>query len=535
MTQKVEVSKMRAENNSIPESWLLVELIKICQSIETKDPNLESESAFQYIDISSIDNTTKKITSPKSYLGKNAPSRARQLVKANDIVFSTVRTYLMNIALVPDTLDGQIASTGFCIIRPINIISSRLLFYYVTSYKFIEALNNLQRGSSYPAVRNGDVLRQPFPLPPLFEQHRIVAKIEELFSDLDVGIENLKTARSQLKIYRQSVLKWAFEGKLTAEWRQEQQRLGKLQSAEELLAQIKVERENRYQQQVKDWEKSIEDWKANDKTDKKPTKLQNLKNIEPLNEIDIAKLPVLPKNWLWMNLEDFIDEPRYGTSKKCTYESTGKGVIRIPNIQRGAIDKTDFKYAEFNQNEIEAYSLKEGDFLTIRSNGSVSIVGKCALIKESDEGFLFAGYLIRLRPYKILVDSKYLLSCFDSIFLRNQIESKAKSTSGVNNINADELKKLRIPYCSIEEQHQIVQEIESRLSICDNLENTIEENLQRAESLRQSILKQAFTGKLVPQDPNDEPAAQLLARIQQEQSAQQPLLLKPRKPSKKTP
>jgi type I restriction enzyme, S subunit len=121
-------------------------------------------------------------------------------------------------------------------------------------------------------------------------------------------------------------------------------------------------------------------------------------------------------------------------------------------------------------------------------------------------------------------------------FHKNYIEIRKKATGGVQpNLNLGIVENTFLPMPSIDEQYQIIQEIESRLSICDNIETTIEENLQRAESLRQSILKQAFTGKLVPQDPNDEPAAQLLARIQQEQSAQQTLPLKPRKPAKKTP
>jgi type I restriction enzyme, S subunit len=119
-----------------------------------------------------------------------------------------------------------------------------------------------------------------------------------------VGIENLKTARSQLKIYRQSVLKWAFEGKLTAEWRQEQQRLGKLQSAEELLAQIKVERENRYQQQVKDWEAAVKNWESGNKADKKSTKPQKIKNTNPTNEVKSLELLEIPDGWKWVKVAD---------------------------------------------------------------------------------------------------------------------------------------------------------------------------------------------------------------------------------------
>jgi type I restriction enzyme S subunit len=155
------------------------------------------------------------------------------------------------------------------------------------------------------------------------------------------------------------------------------------------------------------------------------------------------------------------------------------------------------KYAEFDSKEIETYKLQEGDILTIRSNGSVDLVGKCALITKKDEAYLYAGYLICLRPIKGIVNPKYLINVLVSINLRNQIESKAKSTSGVNNINSGELKSLIIPLCPIEEQHHIVEEIECRLSVADKLEEIITASLQQSETLRQSILKKAFEGGLV--------------------------------------
>lgn len=402
-------------------------------------------------------------------------------------------------------------------------------FLFVCLQPYLNAINAETSSVTVKHLSSRTLEEIPLPCPPLPEQRRIVEKIEALFSELDKGVEQLKTAAQQLKVYRQSVLKWAFEGKLTAEWRRNvilsgtkwseeseyrmvaesgasygtkdesdsssrQTATGlRMTSARELLDRIKQEREALAQ-----------------------TTGKRLKPIPPLTEKELAELPELPEGWAWVRMGNLIEDPKYGTSKKCNYGTIGRGVLRIPNIVDGVVNDSDLKFAEFDEREIETYRLKEGDLLTIRSNGSVDIVGKCALITKRDEEYLFAGYLIRLRPFRYAVDPKYLLGSLSSHELRNQIESKAKSTSGVNNINSDELTSLIIPVCSLEEQHQIVQEIESRLSVCDKLEETITASLQQAEALRQSILKKAFEGKLVEQDPNDPPASQLLEQIKRQ-------------------
>jgi type I restriction enzyme, S subunit len=298
--------------------------------------------------------------------------------------------------------------------------------YYFLQSKFLE-INTKAKGVGIPHVDPNLLWNYNLLIPPRKIQQQIVSKIEELFSELDKSIEQLKTAQQQLKVYRQAVLKWAFEGKLTNE-------------------------------NVKDGE--------------------------------------LPKGWRMVNLGEVIEKPKYGTSKKCDYGIEGIGVLRIPNVVKGVVDSKDLKFAKFGASEIETYSLKEGDILTIRSNGSVEIVGKSALITKKDEAFLYAGYLIRLRPLKKIISPKYLINILSSISLRNQIERKAKSTSGVNNINSDELAGLQISLPTIEEQNKIVQEVESRLSVADKLNETITNSLQHSEALRQSILKKAFDGKL---------------------------------------
>ena len=376
-----------------------------------------------------------------------------------------------------------------------------------TLFYFLQAANKerLVTGTAQPQVTINNAVELELLLPPLNEQHRIIAKIEELFSELDNGIENLKTAQQQLKVYRQALLKHAFEGKLTAQWREQNQ--DKLETAEALLKRISQERAQRYQQQLKDWEAA----------GKQGCKPKCSKPLLPLTVEELAELPGLPEGWVYTRVGAIIAEPTYGTSKKCDYETAGTGVLRIPNVVSGKVDASDLKFAQFTSDEIAAYKLNTGDILIIRSNGSVSIVGRCALVSEFDLDYLYAGYLIRLRPHQYLVTPKYLLNIFSLHSVRNQIEQKAKSTSGVNNINTGEIQSLVVALCGIEEQTIIQAELESRLSIVDQIEQTIKTSLQQAEALRQSILKKAFSGQLVAQDANDEPASELMSRIRKEQ------------------
>lgn len=206
----------------LPDNWVWVKLVDITEDIQKVDPKLEPNKEFQYLEINSIDNMRQVISEAKNYIGKDAPSRARQLVKTNDILFSTVRTYLKNIAIVDDEFNNQVASTGFCVIRTKQPIFFKFLFYYFQTSQFLNPLNEIQRGTSYPAVRNSDVLEQYVPLPPLAEQGRIVNELERLLTQYDEGIQKIKNTQKLIIQNKKSILTSAFNGKLTRKWRQKE-------------------------------------------------------------------------------------------------------------------------------------------------------------------------------------------------------------------------------------------------------------------------------------------------------------------------
>lgn len=303
-------------------------------------------------------------------------------------------------------------------------ILPKYLFYHMQLYW--RNFNDQKKfGSTVKYVRMSNFTNYEISYPSIEEQERIVAKIEELFSDLDNAVETLNATKAQLEVYKQAVLKNAFDGKLT----------------------------NNGDPEIKE-------------------------------------------------LASFIEHPRYGTSKKCDYQNDIEAyteVYRIPNIDAstGTLDRSDLKYAKFGEDEIEKLSLKYGDILIIRSNGSPSIVGTAAMVREQDVSGLFAGYLIRIRiSDHEKLSPKYLLRYLSSYDARRYIENVSKSTSGVNNVNAQEIKKIKVPYFKKEIQDQIIYAIDSRLSAYENIEKTVNDALQQASAMRQSILKQAFEGRL---------------------------------------
>ena len=406
---------------------------------------------------------------------------------------------------------------GLAAIRPLGGIETFFTLYLMRAFENIIAGKGT--GTTFSAITGDKLKKFHVPLPPLPEQRAIVSKLEQLFSDLDNGIENFKKAQVQLKIYRQAVLKKAFEGELTKKWRDEQT---DLPSAEELLQQVKDEREKHYQVRLEVWKSAVKDWEYNGKEGKKPTQSKKSKELPPLTEIELAKLPELSEGKFWIKLGMLTLNVEYGTSAKSKKE--GKiPVLRMGNIQNNRFVWNDLVYTD-NEDEINKYLLKKGDVLFNRTN-SPELVGKTA-IYNGEKIAIFAGYLIRINQIHNLVNPNYL-----NYFLNShtaKVHANSVKTDGVNqsNINGEKLKNYPFPYFSLSEQSQIVQEIETRLSICDNMEATIAESLQKAESLRQSILKKAFEGKLLNEKeleevrnaPDWEPAEKLLERIKAEKT-----------------
>ncbi len=166
-------------------NWRVVRLGDVCQKTETINPQNTPNEEFTYVDVSSVSNQTFSIETPTRIFGRDAPSRARRLIRTGDVVFATVRPTLMRVAQVPSPLDEAVCSTGYIVLRPRPELDARFLFYSLFRPSFQGAMESLQSGASYPAVNDGQVLAQPMLLPPLEEQKRIVAVLDQTFAALD--------------------------------------------------------------------------------------------------------------------------------------------------------------------------------------------------------------------------------------------------------------------------------------------------------------------------------------------------------------
>ena len=393
----------------------------------------------------------------------------------------------------------------FCLLGSVILIklhstmSNNFISYVLKSAEIQTQLIGLCGSTAQQAIYIRDIRKIYVPLPPLPEQRAIVSKIEQLFSDLDNGIENFKKAQEQLKIYRQAVLKNACEGKLVPTEAELARLEGRdYESADVLLARILEERRKKW------------NGKGKYKEPEAP---------------DTSELPEVPVGWCLVNVGQMTDSMRNGIYKpKEFYAEKGFACLRMYNIDQGKIVWKNIKRMNLTKEEIDNYLLVPDDLLINRVN-SRELVGKAAVISSRIEKCVFESKNIRVRVINEVVNSYYL--CYHFTFAGTEYFNRnAQQVVGMASISQPQIARFPVLLPPLAEQHRIVTEVERRLSICDNMETTIAESLQKAESLRQSILKKAFEGKLlnereleeVRNAPDWEPAEKLLERIKAEKT-----------------
>lgn len=366
--------------------------------------------------------------------------------------------------------------------------------------RFAEELDARGTGTTFKAV-SGKVVREfTVPIAPSAEQTRIADALDEILSDLDAGVEALKRTREKLKLYRASVLKAAMEGALSAEWRAQH---SNTETASGLLKRILIERRRRWEEeQLRKFTKKGQDppnnWKA--------------KYKEPVAPYT-ADLPPLPEDWCWINLDTVIVAgPQNGAYFPGTFYGRGCPILRIDDFQNGWVRPVEeLSKVDADAATTAVYALHEGDIVINRVN-SLTHLGKCLVVDHSLADSLYESNMMRAE-LATSIRAKYVEIYLHSVLGRTLITQGAKWAVNQASINQQDVKRTPLPLPSRDEQEAIIEAVEDQLSVIDHLEADIDAKLKNAQALWQSILRQAFTGQLVPQDPNDEPASELLKRI----------------------
>lgn len=488
-------------SDALPTGWVKTTLDEICLPVPTTRPDERPDVEFIYIDISSIDRASKTIATPQRLLGRDAPSRARQVVRAGDVLVSTVRPNLRAIARVPEELDGQIASTGFCVLRPASGVATDFLFHAVLEELFQRRVQRKARGVSYPAVREDDILQEALLLPPEEEQVRIAALIDRQMERIGSGLDGLGEAELAIDCLRAAVLAAAVSGRLVGTDATDE-------PASALLAKILEERRAAWEH------KEIERLQATGNAPKDD--LWKTRYKEPAEPAPEEALLELPERWSWASVSQLSLLVQYGTSAK-THESGTIPVLRMGNIVQGHLSLDDVKFLHEEHPEFPDLLLEPGDVLFNRTN-SAELVGKAAIYDGEPDPCSFASYLIRVR-LSGRVRPELLVYFLSSPYGRAWVKSVASQQVGQANVNGTKLKALTIPLPPSRTQEKLCESTAAYVDTIDALRRSLVEARRYADGLKQSLLQRALAGELLPQLPTDEPADSLLDRVRSEKAA----------------
>ena len=361
-------------------------------------------------------------------------------------------------------------------------VDENFVYFYLKSAKRLAEEN--ASGTTFKEISGSRFSQLPIPVAPLNEQRRIVEKIETLFARLDQGEAALRHTQTLLARYRQSVLKAAVTGALTADWRAANAH--RLEHGRDLLARILQTRR--------------ETWQGRGKYQ------------EPAAP-DTSNLPELPEGWVWASLGQ-LTSIKGGVTVDKKREATDPVTLpylRVANVQNGYLDLAQVKEITVDRQKAEQCLLEPGDIL-LNEGGDRDKLGRGWVWDGEISPCIHQNHVFRARPVLLEISSKFI-SYYANAFGQPFFMTKGKQSVNLASISLTAISGLPVPLPPVDEQHEIVTALEERLSEIAAASDISKTELTRSAALRQSILKDAFAGKLVPQDPTDEPAAELLARI----------------------
>ncbi len=431
----------------LPDGWVWGRGRTLFLPMESTRPSGE---AFIYIDVDAVNNQTHRVDNPKRILTLEAPSRASRKLHESDVLFSMVRPYLRNIALISKELSDAIASTGFYVITPSVGIYSKYLYYLVLSPYVVDGINAFMKGENSPSVNNGHIENFIYPLPPLAEQERIVAKIEELMP----WVEQYGKAQSELDQLnnsiqgrlRKSVLQYALEGKLVPQQAEDG-------SAEELLAEIQAEKQRLYvagKLKKKDLAHSTifraEDGKYYEQGGKTITCIDE--------EIPFA----IPKSWCWVTIGNLFQHNNGKQLNKENSLGTLMSYITTSNLYWDGFKLDKLKKMPFTEQEIERCQAIKGDLLVCEGGD----IGR-ARIWTYDYPIMLQNHIHKLRAY-LPVCTKYFYYIFYLYNLTGAIRGKG---IGIKGFSSRALHATRLPLPPLAEQERIAKKLDEIMPLIE--------------------------------------------------------------------
>lgn len=382
--------------------------------------------------------------------------------------------------------------------QDIRALSVSCLMSLEYCYLFFKTLKMEGAGLTVKGVKVGDLLSSPFPLPPLAEQRRIVAKVDELMGLCDAlerqAEDSLKAHQTLVETCLATLTNSQSSEDLTQNWTRIEVHFDTLFTTEESVealrrAVLDLALRGLLTDQSEDAAPAsvlLSELYAKNKksaSSRHRTIVSKIKEVEPPFD--------LPESWAWSNLGLLSSDLRYGTSKKCDRDDKLVPVLRIPNVSGGRVDLDDMKFGPLDPKEVADLRLRTNDLLIIRSNGSLDIVGSFAVVPELEGDFAFAGYLVRVRIDPAYVDPRYIWYVSRSRFLRDQIEGPIRHGVGLKNVNSTELASLQFPIPPREEQERILDKLDDLFELCDRLAQRVDDsntiNFALADTLTSKI------------------------------------------------
>ncbi len=482
---------LNADIDELPEGWTVASLGRVTQVVSNIKPAKEPNRVFRYVDIGAVDNGTNRIAGTRNVQGKDAPSRARRPIRPNDVLFSNVRTYLRNMALVTEVDHADVCSTGFTVLRSNGAALPSFLFCAALRDSFIDAVTKTQTGTHYPATSEAKVRAASIPLPPLSEQVRIVEAIERLTARVDSARQRLGNVPKILKRFRETILAAACTGRLTEAWREGH---AGTRSAVEQLAEF-------------------ESAHARLRSSSAGTRAAK---AEATLELD--GLPDLPSTWCYRSADSIVDPATvisYGIVLPGPEVERGIPYVRQQDVIDGTVlvdqlRRTTPEIAAKHQRS----TLVTGDVL-------LCIIRhlRVAIVPPGIDGANLTQGTVRLRPARV-ASGPYLAMYLGGIHAQNWMRQRHFGMS-MPRINVRDARALPVAVPPVQEQAEIVQRVQSLMKLANAIERRVVAATARADKITQAVLAKAFRGELVPTEAElaraegrrYESAVDLLARI----------------------